>query len=354
MNISIVNARGFIRKKLVELYQENPIATSFLSSFFKLSTSTSLTVSIEVERAKESVAVDVVRGTEGNRNSFDTFSEKQYKPPYYREYFDATDLSFYDRLFGQSAGEVDARTLAEWTQEISRRYRTLQNMILRRKELQAAQVLQTGIVELVNGDNIDFKRKGASIVDLGGGSYWSDSIDPLTSIQTGCDFSRQEGKAQGGLFNMILGSAAISALLNNDDFIKKANLRRVDLMSINTPQTVSDGKLHGEITVGSYIVRIWSYPEFYTHPSTGVSTAYVDPKKMILVPENPIFTMAHAGVPVTMKNDSGDMFMRPMAGEFVFGDYIDQRLEKHIYDVKSAFVAIPTAVDTVYTAKVLP
>ena len=43
---------------------------SFLRSFFPVKTTASKYVSIEVQRGTEYAAVDVLRGTDGNRNTF--------------------------------------------------------------------------------------------------------------------------------------------------------------------------------------------------------------------------------------------------------------------------------------------
>jgi len=43
----------------------------------------------------------------------------------------------------------------------------------------------------------------------------------------------------------------------------------------------------------------------------------------------------------------------PVKGKFVVSDYTDERNATHIFDVKSAGVAIPVGVDQIYTVKVI-
>ena len=105
MNISTTDARALFTKMLVDVYRERTTPTSFLRSFFKVKEGRTKEVSIEVQRGTEMIAVDVERGTEGNRNKFSKSTEKIFVPPYYREYFDATDLDLYDRMFG--TGEIE-------------------------------------------------------------------------------------------------------------------------------------------------------------------------------------------------------------------------------------------------------
>ena len=84
--IPATEARSRFTKAVLSTYKEMSVPTSFLKSFFKTSVKSTLNLSIEVERGFEKIASDVVRGTEGNRNSFGKSSEKIFTPPYFNEY----------------------------------------------------------------------------------------------------------------------------------------------------------------------------------------------------------------------------------------------------------------------------
>lgn len=353
--ISTVSARGLFTKKLVAVYKERVAPTSFLRSFFREDISDTKEVSIEVERGTEKIAVDVERGTEGNRNAFSKSTEKIFVPPYYREYFDMTDLHFYDRLF-TSDGTVDLNTFKRWMDKVVESFGKLQDKIERAYEVQASQVFQTGIVTLINGDNIDFKRKAASLVAYNAAHDWSDDTkDPITILQTGCDFLRTKGKMQGGLVDAILGTSALTAMQNNAKFKSSADTRRISLVDISGPRRNTVGAaLHGEISVGSYILRLWTYPQVYDTKMTS-NNDYIDPKKVILLPENPRFVIAYAAVPRLLK-DEGKKLPKGVSnepGKYLLGEYIDDRNSSHIGDMKSAGIAVPVAVDQLWTVQVL-
>ncbi len=356
MNIPVQDARGLFTKALIERYSERVTPTSFLRSFFKVVEKDTKELSIEVQRGTEKVAVDVMRGVEGNRNTFSKSSEKIFIPPYFREFFDMTDLDLYDRVFGTTNESVSASVMAEITGQASEKLSMLVDKINRAYELQCAQVLQTGIVILNAATNIDFKRKAGSMVDLGGGNYWAvATVDPTTSIIAGCTFLRNTGKATGGVFNMICGATALADMLNNPLFQAKANLRRIDLMDIQGPETnVEGGTFHGEISAGTNRVRIWSYDEIYVDAAAATQN-YIDPKNIVLIPIKPTFTLGFGAVPV-LKTTGSEMMpvvAGAQRGAFVFGNRVDPFNEKHVMDVKSAGVAIPTAVDQIYTAQVV-
>ena len=357
-NISSVDARRLFTKTLIDVYREETIPTNFLRSFFPNRETSTKNVSIEVERGTEKLAVDVRRGTEGNRNEVVDFSEKIITPAYYREYFDATDLYFYDQLFGMGDIQMDEMTFAEWINEVSSKIRMLQAKIERSIEKQAADVLEFGTVTLANATNINFRRKAASLVDLGAGNYFSDAgVNPIPAIEAGCNFLRTEGKMMGGIVNMIAGGSVLNGLLDNAEFRERANLRRVELVNMGLPQRISDAvgaAVHGQFSAGSYLVNLWTYPQFFDAPGSGASTPYVNDKKFILLPQNPRFVTAFGAVPKIIRdvrNAEFPEFIRQQRGAFTIGNYIEERTEEHIFDVKSAPITIPVAVDQIYTAQ---
>lgn len=344
--ISTQEARNMLTKKLVAKYVERPKVFSFLRSFFPSDEAGTRLISIEVSRGTEKVAVDVLRGTEGNRNTFSRSTEKVMEPPYYKEFFDATQLDLYDRLFASEV--IDASAFAGFVDSVDEKLMLLVDKIERRYELQCAQVFDTGIVTVANGDNIDFKRKATSLVNNSSNTWATDSNNPFSHLEAGANFLRQVGKVQGGSVNVIMGSSALNAFLQNANVKVRADIRNFSLDAIRAPQRDSVGAtLHGTVSAGAYNFVIWSYPEFYDDAS-GVSTPYINPKKVILLPEQTKFKMGFGAVPQVYKGQA-----TIQKGAFVFGDYLSEREDAHIFDVKSAGIAIPVAVDQIYTTQVL-
>jgi len=338
-------ARAQFTQALVAVYKERPVVKSFLRSFFPEVYKGTKYVSIEVERGFEKVAVDVLRGTEGNRNEFGKSTQKIFEPPYYKEYFDMTQLDLYDVLMGQQM--ISEVQYGEMLAQVSEKLGMLQAKIERSYELLCSQTLTTGIITTNSGDNIDFKRKADSLVDYSG-SPWTGANSPYEDLETGCNFLRQVGKAQGGVFNAILGSSALNALLNNSVFLTRQNLFNMALDAVRPPQRDSVGAtLHGQLSVGSYKVNLWAYPEYHDD-SAGVSTAYVDPKKVILLPEAPRFTMSFAAVPRLITSAG-----QQAVGAFTVKEFMDEAKESHNISIASAGIPIPVAVDQIWTAKVV-
>lgn len=356
--IPVSQAAGIFTQSLLDVYKEVTRPTALLRSFFPSDETGSKFISTEVQRGSEKVAADVLRGTAGNRNTFGRSTQKIYLPPYFREFFDATDLDFYDRLIGDAGGSVDDKTFAEWVNEVAEKIQLLQDKIERAQEVQCAQVLQTGIVTMVNGDNIDFKRKAASIVDVNvAGDYWSvtASATPIADLLAGCNFLRNTGKATGGTFNLLMGGDAYNALLKTDEIKTRGDIRSFDLQAISGPQrNAQGGALHGEISVGSYKLRIWTYPQ--AREVSGTMTPYIDENKAIIIPLIPRFKMGFAAVPHIMRDKSRaefPEFIMNQRGAFHIGNYVDHISEAHVFDIKSASLPVPVAVDQIYTLQVL-
>lgn len=348
MAIPTSESRNLFTKALIAVYKERPQVLGFLRSFFPTVESLTRYVSIEVRRGAEKVAVDVTRLSDGNMNTISKSTEKIYEPPLFWEYMDITNNDLYDVAIGASSSG-DAGAIAALAQSVNEDLQAITDKIERAVELMCAQILETGTITLTNNDSVNFKRKAGSIVNKGAGNYWvTNTVDPLADIQTGCQWMRQNGKAQGSVFNLILGSTAMAHLMGNTLFQNKADLLRIDTMSIREPQRNAVGaSSHGYITAGDYIVRLWTYPEFYDN-SSGTSTPYLHAKKVILLPEAPNFKLAYAAVPQLLNGSSA-----PQRGKYLVYEHTDERKAVHEMGIKSAPIPVPVAVDQIYTLQVV-
>jgi hypothetical protein len=345
-DISTVDARSLFTVDVVDAYSDMKDATQYFGTYFPESVHPTKNLSIEVVRNLEKIAVDVIRGTEGNLNTFGKSTEKIFTPPLFDEFFNLTELDLYDALYNYStiSGAMYGRLLLDTAEKV----KALQNKIDRTYEYYRAQALQTGIVPLINGDSINFNRKAASLVDLAAtaGGYWSAAVNPFNQIADMIVFIRTVGKSTSTVFDLTLGSAAIRALYANTAFTTRQNLFNLKLDNVMPPQASAEGAMyHGEITAGEYRVRLWSYPQYYTN-AAGTQIPYIDPNYGILLPEKPQFKMAYAAVPQLVDPQAG-----PYVGKFKMYEFLDQRKAIHSIGLKSAGMPITTAVDQVVSFK---
>lgn len=356
MPIPANQARANFTSTLVAVYSQIPEVRNFLNIFFPdAAPATTRYLSWAVERQGEPVAIDVIRGQEGTRNTFSITSEKIVDPPFYNEYTDITNTDHYYRAFASQ--NVDEGLMAEWTAVIAKRMESMRNKILRALELQRSQILTTGVVTMANGDNVDFKRKTASKVDLGSGNYWDQTtVSPFKTMEDGCNFLRTVGKAAGSNFIAVMGQSALNAFLTNAIVKDRADKFQMKLDLLAAPLREANGSAyHGRASAGSYTVDLFTYPEFYD--LAGTPTPYIPTTNMILLPETTGFSTQYGAVPFLPAKAGGNTGLMPLPsvqpGKFVIGDYIDPRAKAWMADISCAGIALPTAIDRIYTVKVI-
>lgn len=356
MTIPKEQARRIFTEGFLGVYREQTPSSNFMKSFFRNHTTPDKMLSIEVERNTERIAVDVIRGTNANRNTFSRFSEKKYQPPFYNEGFDATSLDRYDIAIGQ-AGAPTQETINTVARNITGKLEELRKKIERAKEKQASQVLETGVVELENNDSVDYKRKADSMVDLSA-NPWSTTGAPVEQqLIDGGDWIRKNGKNAAKTLNLIMSSDAWVDLKKTDYFKNNAAYQQVSLVDVNMPQVDIGGSVfHGRIVAGGYTLNVWTYDETYEDKSG--NTQYYWPRDYaVMVPERGTdFVMAHAGVPAIIADQGNaefSQYIASMEAMYWVNNFIDMNRKAHIFELYSAPLAIPVTVDMIYTMKVL-
>jgi hypothetical protein len=352
-SIPASQAQGLFYQMLIDVYREYLAPSSFFQSFFPTEEAWTRYVSIEVERNGEPIAVDVKRGTAGNLNTFSNSTTKEYDPPYFKEFFNITEIMLYDRVFGTDY--VNDGIFTQFLDNARIRLIQLTDKIKRAYEKMCADVLLDGAVTLQGVDSIDYKRRAQLLVSYSAGiNFADDSVNPYNVMEDLIIQMRKYGRFGGGTVNIILGRDVWRAFQSNAAFEQRADQKNVKLDSITTPQRSAIGSgFHGEITVGTYTGRIWTSTEYYTD-GNGVEQEYMHPKKLIILPEAPRFKMAYAAVPQIPKIDK-DMttFGAPEKGAFTVFQATSEMQDAMFFGVKSAGVPVPVAVDQIATAQVI-
>jgi len=358
-NIAIQDAQKLYTNKLVAVLSDRVEAPMTLQSLFTPTQSWTKNITTQTERVAELIAKDVVRGTTGNSNVFGLSTEKLFTPPMYDEYFDVTQLDGYDQLYADPSALISDIVFGRFLQQSAEKLMLCQDKIERAYENQCASVLKNGIVTLNDGSTIDFKRKSASIVDLGSGNYWTNgsnntsTADPNKALEAAALFLRTVGKSNAATYNVIMGSQVYAAYISNPAVLKRGAIFNWNMDRLTPALRKSSGFTdHGPVSAGSYNFNLISYPQYfdqYVNGSLVQGNEYLDPKSIYIVPEQTKMVLAYAAVPQLLSTGTA----APVASKFVFTNYPDLELMTHKFHVKSAGVAIPVAVDQIYTAKVI-
>lgn len=348
MLIPIQEARMRFTNSFLGSWKETFPVTNFFRSFFEDKVSPTKYVSIEVSRGTKLVASDVTRGDQANRNKFGLSTMKTFEPPYYFEGFDNTELALYDQLFGGFSEVTDSSLLVAAVQEITTKNLELKNKIERAYEIQAGQVLQTGKVTTKNLDIIDFKAKSSHIRILD--TKWDDATPNIfAGLQIVFDQLRTDGAAAVE-FDMIMGSLAAQSFLTSVEYLKYFRTYPQVPSAYILPQykATTGATFHNRISVGPYLVNLWSYNASYTNDS-GIDTPFMDPKKVVIKADSFKGYTSFAAVPrvLTAPNTAvAPQYSQVIdAGKFILNNYVDQRTATHYFDMKSAGLAIPMTVD---------
>lgn len=348
--IGLQEHRGVFRKALIASFIEQQVVRSGFEGMFPRKAHNAEMLSVEVQRNEGLVAVDVMRCTNANRNTFSKSTEKLFKPPFYKESFDFTCCQGYAGTYG--AGILPSgSSLGNIARSSQMELNALRNKVERAIELQRAQVLQTGVVVLKNGDSIDYKRKAASMKSVT--NKWNTAGATIRKdFEEGMKFLREEGSSADTTINAIFGGDAFANFMQNEALKKEYDIKHVNRGEIHMPQfDNSKGMaLHGQFAAGDFTVYIWTYNETYIDPVTGDRKPYLDKDTVVMVPSDFIGETSFATTPV-VRGDGQNRYIAQQEGEYTIYDIIDP--EKTAWDVilQSAPLVVPVTVDRIYTMK---
>ena len=356
------NARAVFTTVLANKFEDLIEAPSFLRSFFPDKVYKTKYVTSLARRGTEKIAVDVIRGSKGNHNKMDLFTEKGFLPPYFKELINVSSMNVYDIPF-YANGQFNNIQIGAIAEQTATELMEVKKMVDRAIELQASQALTTGIVTVNSGDSVDYKRKATMIEVMTGTDLWDDaSFDILSWFETKLHKLRTIGKVSGGgRVKAVMGNLVWQAYRSNSDINSKDLVYTEQLSTLSAgSQNSTGGSYRGTLKAGAYLVEIWAYDEVYDAPVTGISTRYFGSKMVALIPESFKAESSFTQVPtlpdfIRTNRRSSRVFSR-LAGKmkgFSLFDFVNEEDEIYTAGLKAAPLAQIVSVDRLYTAQVL-
>lgn len=276
-------------RRMISAYNQIAAPVMFLAGFFQSPPQNfhnSEEVEIDITRSEEDVAIVIQDLSTGYRmNSNDIYTNKSFKPPIFKE---ANAVNSFD-LIKRQPGENPFQNPNFRANLISRIFNGLvkvESKIRRAIELQASQVLQTGIVTLTDENGtalytLDYKPK-ATHFPTSGIDWGSAGDDKLGDLESLAAVIRADGLVDCD--TLVFGSRALKRFLADTTVQAQLDNRRINIGEIGRPQLRgAGGTYHGDISIGAYTYAIWSYTGRYKHPQSGVSTSYIDQDKVIML-----------------------------------------------------------------------
>lgn len=349
-----------VTQSVIENFSDQKSPDLGLAQFFPPITYPGFEVTYKARRARMLLAKDVLRGTQSNMNTFNNYTQKVFKNPFFSEAFNFTSTDIYKVTFGmgvaptgpQANGLIDATV--EYLEECK-------NKIRRTTETYRASALQTGTITTVFGDAVDFKRQAASMPVLSvisSDRTWvaanltgaSPTATPLEDLAAGADFLRKQGLSRGNEFNVIMGETAFqNFVLSSRVQTERQIFSQFRLADIGRPELADNGfAFHGRVSANYANFNIFTYVDFYEQDDT-TKTDYINPTNVIILPNDFVANTTYAGLPTVMGNSFTGQYIAPMEGEFMIYDLIDPVKKSWEFHIDSAPLPLIKSIDRVYT-----
>lgn len=305
-------------RRMLGMYMDEASAPGFLSGFFQSPAQnfhTTEKVELDVMRDDEDVAVAVQDLSTGARSNESTvYVNKGFTPTILHE---KGAISSYEMIKRQAGADPfsDPEYGANATLEAFRIFRKLENKIRRTIELMASQVLQGGVVTLVDSAgtavySLDFLAKAAQHATVSTDWHAAGTAgDPLADLEGLCRVIRRNGKKNptrlifgSDAWNRFMINPAVQKRFTGDGFVGLGNL---------APETRGEGaSFMGKIRIGHYLMELWLYEADYKHPQTGAMTPYVAADKVIVMGDGRL-DLTYGAIPRIKRPDAEAMAFLP-------------------------------------------
>lgn len=348
------------RVNMIELYRESRAPDLFLSQFFDVrpgNISSSEKVTIDVVREDEEISpvVNICEG--GSWNESTLFTNKEWTPPSIMEKmpFDCSSLLLREPgvdPFSMDGVSFQAQLLSKIVDGLSR----LSGKIARNREHQAAQILQTGILNLEGVDgttfyNVDFKPKATHFANVA--TVWSNTAaNILADLESLAEVIRTDSLMNPDI--LIMGDDAYNNFIRNAEVQALFDNRRMDVGEIVPFNRSTNGATRkGRVDVASYTFEIWTYSGRGIIPGAGTKTNYVDTNFVIMMSSDGRLDTVFGGVPRPLAIDARFQGLGlpprisiPGAIDISPNVYATPDGMSTIMSVTSRPLLIPTAIDT--------
>jgi hypothetical protein len=345
--------------QLIDMYVEQASTPMFLSGFFRSPPQnfhTTEDVEMDIQRDDEQVAIVIHDLSVGARkNEASLYTNKRFRPPIFDE---EGHVSAYDAIRRQP-GQSPFMTpdyAANATRAAFDIFRRLELKIRRAVELMASQVLQTGILTLIDSSGtaqytLDFSPKSSHMATVG--TTWAldgSTGDPLADLGALATVVRRDGKVEPN--KLVFGDSAWIRFLANAKVKAALESRRGVLAEIAPVARGSGATFQGWVWIGHYRFEMWTYDGYYKHPQTGTLTPYVATDNVIMLGDGRL-DLTFGAIPIITPPDQRALpFLPPRIGsegrglDLTTNAWVTPDGKHVMVSAGTRPLTIPTAIDT--------
>ena len=284
---------GSTTTRMLEAYNQQGTPQLFLSGFFQTPPRnfyTSENVEIDIQRSDEDISIVIEDLSTGYRmNSADIYTNKGFTPPIYKEAVPINSFDLIKRVAGQNPFESPDYRANLMLRIFDSMVKT-ENKIRRSLELQASQVLQTGVLTLTDASgnslfDLDYKPKATHFPTAGTSWATETGAGKIQDLSNLGEVIRNDGLSDPD--QMIMGINAFENFISDNDIRARFDIRRLDLGTISGMEmNGKGGTFRGIVEISNYRYDVWTYGGRYKDPQTGQKVQYVDPGKIIMRASN--------------------------------------------------------------------
>ena len=280
---------GTTTTRMIRAYNQMAQPLLFLSGFFQSPPEnfhTSEEVEIDIVRSDEDISIVIQDLSTGYRmNSDDLYTNKGFKPPIHKEAIPINSFDLIKRMPGQNpfeAPDFRANVITRMFNGMTKVERKIRRSI----ELQASQVLQTGVVTLTDSSGnalytLNYQPKASHFPTAGTSWASATGLQKIADINSLAEEIRNNGLADPD--QLIMGVDAFENFISDDEVQKRFDIRRIDLGTIAPMEMRGNGgNFRGIVEIGNYRYDVWTYGGRYKDPQTGNKVQFVDPGKIIV------------------------------------------------------------------------
>lgn len=346
-------------KTMLRVYEQMAAPVRFLSGLFVSPPENfynSESVEIDIVRSEEEVAIVIEDLSTGYRmNEASIYTNKEFIPPIFKE---AMTLNVFDLLKREPGSDPFAAISFQVaaTRRAMQGFRKTEDKIRRAIELQASQVLQSGVVTLINaaGDtlySIDYSPKATHFPTVSIGWATLATAIPYADLEALAEVIRSDGLSNPD--QLIFGAGAWGNFIENPKIQALLDNRRMEIGGIAPATRGEGGTFQGFFWIGNYRFEMWTYSGRYKHPQTGTVTPFVADDKVIMRASNGRLDATFGAIPRLFAPDSRILSVLPGrinlpgAGVDMFTNaWVSDDGENFFAGVGSRPLMIPTAIDT--------
>lgn len=332
---------------LAEVVRTAPPTRTFLRDrfFTKLKTSSDEHVDIDVVKGDRKMAAFVHPMVGGEIVESEGYETKSYKPPLVNPATITTADMFMKRLPGEDI--YSSRTPADRAAEkLVEEYNKLNDMVDRREEWMAAQVLTTGRLR-VKGKGVDevidfgFTNK----ITLEGTKQWGKSAaDPWGNLRDWKQQVSRNGFANADM--IIMGKLAANHFMADSQILDLMDKRRFDIGAMAPKELEGGLTYYGHLNLPG--VDIYGYNEVYLDETDGQTKPLIPDNMVLMIPSNANFMRAYGLC--NYLDDGGNW--HSFEGDRLLRTYVEHRPDRRFIELQSHPLLIPDKVDSWLVAEV--